>query len=465
MTVTAVGLTVTGGNGTVGTEAGGDPGVVQGVVQGGRNRERSTPRRLRVGGVVAGALIAALLAVVVTTFTIAQNAASTVTARAATASSASDLYFALSDLDAEAARLVLLGDGTSGDGKDYSSSALSALSAYNTRNQQADTDLQQLAAGSDAAAVGQLTHAITTYRQFAAQGVSLDQDSDSPAGESSPDAQGYYGIAATQMVTTVLPDAAALRDTTAAQLTSAADSAHQDALIGAIASGLLGLAALLALLVLHRRMSRWFRRVTNPGVLLALVLVAVLAGAAAETLSSLSKDSSNAGDSFAGYLAVTRARSAAYDADAAVTRYLLAPNAIAGDPLGGGSTDNPVAQAVSAANTAIAPLDSADGAIAGRWQTVSTVDLPKITGSAAAGDVDTALVVDTGTARGQDAFDFYYFDTALVDLSDNRAAAFTSASTDSTNELSGWTWLPWALAGAALLALAAGIRPRLAEFR
>ncbi|HEV2635021.1 MAG TPA: hypothetical protein VGX23_07725 [Actinocrinis sp.] len=461
MTVVAVGPETqqgTTGGGTAG-------GTRNGTANRGERAQRSTPRRLRVGATVAAALVGALLAVVVATFTIAQNAATTVSSRAATASSASDLYFALSDLDAEASRQVLLGDGTSGNGVDYGSSALTALAQYNTRNQQADADLGQLSDSSASGQVNQLAHEITTYRQFAAQSISLDQDTGALAGQSSPSAQGYYSIASTLMKSTVLPQAANLRDSTAAQLATAASNAHRDAMIGAVASGVLGLAALLALLVLHRRISRWFRRSVNPGVLLAAVLVAVLAGAAADSLAGLSRDTSDAGTSFAGYLAVTRARAAAYDADAAVTRYLLAPTAITGDPLLGGGTGNPVAQALTSADAPITALSAGDDAIGGRWKTVSSADLPKITRAAAGGDVDTALALDTGIARGQDAFDFYYFDSSLLDLSNTRLAAFTGANSDSQNELADWGWLPWALAGAALVAIAAGVRPRLSEFR
>jgi hypothetical protein len=447
------------------------------TVPGAGNGGRSIPGRLRSGMVVAFALVTALLIAVVVTFGVARGADSAVSARAATASSAADLYFALSDLDAEASRQVLLGDGTSENAVDYSGSALSALTEYNARNQQADTDLTRLSNGSASTAVSRLAHEITVYRQFAGQAVALDQEADAPAGRSSPAAQGYYGIAANLMETSVLPDAATLRDDTAAQLATAAGSAHRDAMIGAVATGLLGLAAGLYLLLLHWRISRWFRRTVNLGVLLAVVLVAGLSGAAADTLSALSRDSADAGSAFAGYLAVTRARAGAYAADAAVTHYLLAPTTITGDPLAGevrgggdpggpsGSGANPVATAVAAANPPITGLVPGGGVIADRWRTVATVDLPSITRAASGGDIDTALAVDTGISRGQDAFDFAYFDSALLDLSNNRLAAFTSANTDSDDELAGWGWLPWALAGAALLSVAAGVRPRSAEFR
>jgi hypothetical protein len=81
------------------------------------------------------------------------------------------------------------------------------------------------------------------------------------------------------------------------------------------------------------------------------------------------------------------------------------------------------------------------------------------------GDTATALVLDTGTARGQEAFDFYFYDTALNQLSDQRLAAFDSAMSAARDDLSGWSWLPWALIGVALTGLVLGVRPRFAEYR
>lgn len=108
---------------------------------------RPTPTRLRLTATGLTLAILALLAVTAASFFEARAHASTVTSRARTATEAGDLYFALADLDAEAARLVLLGDGdlTPGGGE-YDGNQLSALLAYNTRSAQVDSDLQALAA-------------------------------------------------------------------------------------------------------------------------------------------------------------------------------------------------------------------------------------------------------------------------------------------------------------------------------
>jgi hypothetical protein len=100
-----------------------------------------------------------------------------------------------------------------------------------------------------------------------------------------------------------------------------------------------------------------------------------------------------------------------------------------------------------------------------RWQQVSGKDLAGIVRSADSGGFAAALARDTGTARGQEAFDFYFYDSALVSLSDTRLASFRDAMSAARSDLAGWTWLPWVLVGCALAGLALGVRPRLAEYR
>ena len=79
--------------------------------------------------------------------------------------------------------------------------------------------------------------------------------------------------------------------------------------------------------------------------------------------------------------------------------------------------------------------------------------------------LSAALAKDTGTARGDEAFDFYYYDSALLSLSNDRLAAFDASMSAAHSDLSGWSWLPWALAVVALISLGLGVRPRFAEYR
>jgi hypothetical protein len=100
-----------------------------------------------------------------------------------------------------------------------------------------------------------------------------------------------------------------------------------------------------------------------------------------------------------------------------------------------------------------------------RWHQVEKVDLAAVVSDVNSGDTATALEVDTGTARGQEAFDFYYYDLELTQLSDQRLTAFETAMSAARDDLSGWSWLPWVLIGVALTGLVLGVRPRFAEYR
>ncbi len=50
-------------------------------------------------------------------------------------------------------------------------------------------------------------------------------------------------------------------------------------------------------------------------------------------------------------------------------------------------------------------------------------------------------------------------------LSDDRHAAFDTAMASARSDLAGWSWLPWSLVAAALLALGFGVWPRFGEYR
>ena len=200
------------------------------------------------------AAVLALLAMTAASFVEARARADTVTSSSRTAAQAGDLYFALADLDAEAARLVLLGDGDyqPGDGQ-YDGNQLSALTSYNQRTAQVDTDLRALAAdGTNAAAI---VSEITEYRSTADTAIGLDEFPGSTAGAPLATAIGFYGRATTMMQNQVLPAAAHLRDQTAAEATHAANDAHAWAIAGLIGTLVLGVLTALALVVAHRRFS------------------------------------------------------------------------------------------------------------------------------------------------------------------------------------------------------------------
>ena len=478
MTVGASPSTAAGNSGT----AGGGVASRFNPDPSGSRPQRSTPVSLAVWTALVAVAVAALLGVAVGAYTAADNGTNSLAQHAAVASDSSDLYFSLSDLDAEAARLVLLGNGAdpATSSLNLAGDQIATLTAYNERTTQADADLRRLAASAgsaDQAAIALLTSGVTEYHQIADAAIALDETAPSAipdtmgasAGQPTGPAIGYYARAATLMQSQLLPEAKALRTDKANALSDSASSAHLAGIIGASAAGVVGLLALALAIRAHDRIRRWFRRRTNLGVLTAALVSLALALGAVAALASTASDASNAGARFADYLAVTRARAASYDVDGAVTRYLLMPD----------TTQKPVQNAQADAASALSSLGAAGNTANTRWANISDAtkgDIATIigqingipAGSTAVGDLQklsAALVKDTGTARGDEAFDFYYYDSALLTLSNDRLAAFDSSMSSARSDLSGWSWLPWLLAAVALVGLGLGVRPRFAEYR
>ena len=287
---------------------------------------RPTPTRLRLIATGLTLAILALLAVTAASFFEARARASTVTSRSRTATQAGDLYFALADLDAEAARLVLLGDGdlTPGGGE-YDGDQLSALIAFNTRTAQVDSDLQALAA--DGAASTAIAAEVTSYRSIADAAIGLDQFPGSPAGRPLPTAIGFYGRAETLMHAVALPAAAQLRDETAAASTQAASAARTWALAGLIGTLVLGVPAVLVLFRAQRRLSAIFHRTLNPALLVATAVTIGLVGGAALALGATARDAGSAGSRLSAYLEVVRTRADSYDVEGTAVRSVLMPDA------------------------------------------------------------------------------------------------------------------------------------------
>jgi hypothetical protein len=399
--------------------------------------------------------VLALLAVTAASFMEARARADTVTSRSQTAEQAGDLYFALADLDAEAARLVLIGDGDyqPGDGL-YDGNQLSALISYNQRTAQVDTDLHALAA--DGANATTIASEITEYRSTADAAIGLDEFPGSTAGAPDATAIGFYGRATTTMQDVVLPGAEQLRDQTAAEATQAANTAHTWAIAGLIGTLLLGVLAVAALVVVQRRFSKIFRRTLNPALLAATVVTLGLFGGASISLNATAGDAGAAGSRLSTYLQVVGARADSYDADGTAVRSVLMPDAFGRAQLG------PEESTVEKDLAALGPI--ADGAGA-QWADGPVKDYGRILDAVAQGDAQQALTVETGTARGDDAFDFYDYDQTLQTVDAQRLADFQAAANGLTDDVGPWLFWPWILAGAALLLIALAIRPRLAEYR
>ena len=241
----------------------------------GRTIERKTPTRLQLwtGAVVvlaAAALITGTIAIADTQHGVNRVGRET----APLAQSASDLYFALSDLDSQTARQIL----TIGD-SDLDTVQGDAQATVNSRVAEIDADLRQAIGGtSDPAVQGQfqtMLDKVTLYHDLSTTALSLDQLSkDATKGHPDSVALAYYSRATDVMHFNLLPTAAQIRDSYAHQLTDSAksenDSWSVDTLLVVVTTVLL----LAALILFQVALSRRFHRTLNPFLALATAATA-----------------------------------------------------------------------------------------------------------------------------------------------------------------------------------------------
>jgi hypothetical protein len=433
----------------------------------------TTPLRLRLwtSSVVAAALIVLVAASV--GMARLQSQIETVGADAAPqAATASDLYFALSDLDAQVARLILIDEADN-----LSSSELDALRTYQQRSAQINTDvaaaLGAATTDADRAALRQLTDQLALYRQLAWQAIAVEREQPpQPPGAPPAAALGYYTHAANVMRAELLPTAKGLRESSQARLTRVYAAQRQTAvwsvvLLVVFGTGLVGLLGLL-----QRRLARHYRRLINPGLLLATLATVVLVVAACVVfLDETDRLRAAQADDFGPYLALTQAQAVSYDAGADTTRYLLAGNLASLDQdfhaksacLVGGGGCGAGGDVLAGGLAALAGGPRA-GDLADRWAAYQR-DHERIVRLAGSGQVAAAVDALTGIRRGDAAFDFFYFDAALSTVVAERRQAFDTALSGARAEVWGWTWIPVLVMGVAILLILAGMRPRLAEYR
>ncbi|MFC5643880.1 hypothetical protein [Kitasatospora cinereorecta] len=460
----------------------------------------TTPRLLRV---LAGLCLTTLLGCAAATALVLSGARDGLDAighRAAPqAVRAADLYFALNDMDAQAANLLLLGADP-----DYAGLRKQTLDTYEQRRTQADTDLQRAAeAAADdpvgrqavQTVIGELGH----YEAQVARAQLLEEQAHAPAGRPSPEALEAYRQATDLLRQQLLP---------AADRVIAANSADVDrihtAQQGDLASGRwwmlgTGALALAALAVLQRILTVRFRRLVNPPLALATLLLAAGLTAGVVLVSRaedhLAVAKSNAYDSV---IALSRARAAAYDMNADESRYLTDP-ARAGAyertfldktqsfaRLDGATLTTYDARLAQAANRHRAdhrtvPFGGFLGAELGNVTFPGEQDAAERVLTAFQqyqrddrvmrdlldkGRLKDAVTFNTGLAAGQSNADFTALDNALGDVLTINQGAFDRTVAAADDDLGAATAATGALALTAALALTVlGVRPRLREYR
>jgi hypothetical protein len=408
-----------------------------------------------------------------------------------------DLYFALNDMDAQVANVLLVGDA-----RNLGFTRAQALDIYEQRRRQADRDVRHVAAAATdpttAQTVGDVLDSLGGYEALAAQTILLDQQSIHPPGRPSPATLARYRQATDLLKNQLLPAAHRLTDQHAQALEASYESQRGTARTSTVLVAVVGGLLLAVLLALQVYLARRYRRLLNPALAAAtvLALIGVVLGVGlltdeAEHLRAAKKDA------FDSVLALTQARAISYDANADESRYLVDPDRAAqyqrafldksqqlltltGADLT--SYDQTLAAAVAGyqrdhrdiawngffgtefRNITFTGERAAAEATLLRYQTYQRDDR-RIRALATGGHLDDAIAFCTGFHEGDSNYAFDQYDQALSALIAINQDAFARAIADGEHELDGWT--PALLGGCAvILALVAiGVWPRLAEYR
>jgi lipopolysaccharide export LptBFGC system permease protein LptF len=236
----------------------------------------SAPARLRLLAFVAGAFVVALAAVLTVETGQERAGLEQIGDRAAPVVMAStDLSFALDDMDAQLANVLLVGqDSTLG------LTRAQALGIFDQRRLQTDRDLQEVAAAATdpttAYRVRTLLDDLGRYQALAAQTLLLDGQASHPPGRPATATLTVYRQATDLLSTVLLPDARALTDQHTQSLERTYQSQYHRTLAARVWIVLLGGATVLALTFLQLYLARRFRRLVNPAVAASTALVAAL---------------------------------------------------------------------------------------------------------------------------------------------------------------------------------------------
>ncbi|GAA2242353.1 hypothetical protein GCM10010430_24910 [Kitasatospora cystarginea] len=413
---------------------------------------------------------------------------------------AADLYFALADMDAQAANLLLAGADP-----DYAKLRAETQQTYEQRRVQADSDLQratEAAAGDPAGeqAVHTVIDDLGQYESLVARARLLEEQAHAPAGRPSPDALAAYRQATDLLRQQLLPAADRVSSDNATIVDRVYASRRADLAAGRWWLLAAGLAAVAALVLLQRTLAVRFRRVLNPA-LAGVTLLTVVAVAAGYTLAgtadrNLVVAKSNAYDSV---IALSRARAVAYDMNADESRYLTDPTRAAAYEQTyrdksqsmarvGGSTlaeyDLRLAQAVDSHRAdphGTVPFDGFLGdelrniTFPGEGEAAEKVltdyhqyqrDDREIRQLSVQGRLKEAVTYDTGSAPGQSNADFGLLSDALDGVIAINQKSFEGAVAATDRDLGAGLAVGGGVLLAAALALTVlAVRPRLREYR
>lgn len=405
--------------------------------------------------------------------------------------STSTLYLALSDMDAQIANVLLVGDRT-----DLGVTRGGALERYERRRVEVNGYLQQMAAyaGRDPAVGDELRSVLDglgRYQALAAQALLAQSQL--------PDrALQLYRQATDVMHGDLLPSARQLIDREVAQVEREYSDARSSTVTGTAWLMLSGVALLALLLVLQIMLARAHHRVLNPAIALAtLATIGVFVTGTSAVTTAQDQLGVAKKDAFDYTVTLHQARAVSQDAYADEGRYLLDPQrreqyeAAFFD-----KSQNLVRTDAAGIDGYDASLDVAlNGYLAGRdamtfhgflgasvrhvafedelatgerallsFQSFQVADR-KLRVLAKAGDLDAAIRAYTGQQLTGPGTAIIAYLAALDDLIGINQRGFSVAVTSGEHALAGWTWPPPALAFTVVMLVLLGVAPRLAEYR
>ena len=370
----------------------------------------------------------------------------------------SDLYFALSDLDAQAANVLLVGDTLPRD-------RTAALNTYEQRRTQADADLEQAAAdaGGDPAITSELDQ-LGKYEALVAQAFLLDQSA--PEGHPAAAALTAYQQATDTMVA-ILATAQTMINNNHNLLDNTYTAKRADTVTARLFLILFGLLLITALLALQFVLWKRQRRRLNPALLAGTVLAVVLTVLGIGVLSTASDRFQVAkSDAFDSIIALSQARSVSYNANADESRYLLDAQRTAQYEASFSTKMDQVQQYLETElhNITFTGEEAAAQKAFAAYSTYRADD-GSMRALLQASMPGNAIAFDIGTDSGDSDYDFTQYDNALLAVIQINQHAFDQAVHDGQAAVSPWT--PWIPGLGALLIIGLtglGVWPRLTEY-
>lgn len=447
-------------------------------------RLRTRPGRIRA---LAAAATLAVLGLLVVTFVVVGDARDGLRVIGHDAGpqvvATGDLYFALSDMDAQLAAALLIG----GD-QNLATGRAQALRMYDQRRSEADRALLQaaeLAAGdpTEQVTARSMMDALGRYDRLAGQAVQTDQQSHHPAGPPPQGVLGIYQQATDLMKLQILPQAYNLTLDNGTKVRRTYEAKRSAVLSGRLWVGIAGLVLLVVLAGIQLYLTARFRRLVNPSLAVATAGVLVLVAVSLVMLSSeAGKLRTAKEDGFDSVLTLSRARAISNSASADESRYLLDPGRadtyeqvyldksqqVLYVPAGNldtyysrvGGRDFLGFLGTEAHHVTLPGQRAALDTVLRRYRQIQRDD-QQIRRLVTGGNRVAAVVLrENAVAR-----DISAYDRSLVALRSLHRRAFDTAIHDGDGALNGWNGLLPGSAVALVLLVVAGVRPRLLEYR